>query len=116
MASANGTITPTPDDMLFAASWISPDVSAALPEGYTMRPLKRTDYDKGFLDVLRVMTVVGDVTKEAFEQRFDEMKASQGRYYVLVILDAEEKIVGTGAIVIESKLYVHAWHQRQGRG
>lgn len=104
MATANGTVTPTPDDMLFAPSWISPDVSAALPEGYVMRPLMRTDFDKGFLDVLRVMTVVGDVTKEQFEARFDEMKRSEGRYYVLVILDAEQKIVGTGAIVIESKL------------
>ena len=104
MASANGTITPTPDDFLFAPSWISPTVQEALPEGYTMRPLRRADFDNGFLDVLRVMTVVGDVTKEQFEERFDEMKGSKGRYYVLVILDAAEKIVGTGSIVIESKL------------
>ena len=105
MATPNGTtISDSDKEMLFAHSWISPDVQTALPEGYTMRPLMRTDYDKGFLDVLRVMTVVGDVTKEQFEGRFDEMKRSEGRYYVLVILDAEGKIVGTGSIVVESKL------------
>jgi hypothetical protein len=55
----------TDDSMpLFSASLISPDVAAQLPEGYTIRPLQKGDYQKGFLDVLRVLTTVGDVTDE----------------------------------------------------
>lgn len=68
-----------------------------------MRPLQRSDFDYGFLDVLRVLTHVGDVTKEEFEAGFDEMKASTA-YKVLVIFDGEGKIVGTGALIVERKL------------
>lgn len=102
--AANGNLTPTPADALFSPSLISPNVVSALPEGYSMRPLQRNDYDYGFLDVLRVLTHVGDVTKEEFESRFDEMKAGAGGYHVLVIFDGEGKIVGTGALIVERKL------------
>ena len=41
----NGTLT---DEIpLFSASLMSVDVSAALPEGYSMRPLRKSDYHKG---------------------------------------------------------------------
>lgn len=100
MASSTGG----PADTLFSTTLISPAVSQALPEGYTIRPLQRTDFDSGFLDVLRVLTHVGDVKKDEFETRFDEMKAGAGGYHVLVILDGDTKIVGTGALVVERKL------------
>lgn len=102
MATINGTTTPA--DALFSPSLISPDVATVLPEGYSMRPLQRDDYDNGFLDVLRVLTHVGDVTREEFAGRFDQMKAGAGGYHVLVILDGERKIVGTGALIVERKL------------
>ena len=97
----NGTATA---DSLFSPSLISPNVVSALPEGYSMRPLQRDDYDNNFLDVLRVLTHVGDVTREDFEGRFDQMKAGAGGYHVLVILDGDQKIVGTGALIVERKL------------
>lgn len=96
----NGT---TSADSLFASSLISPQVVSALPEGYTIRPLQRSDFSAGFLDVLRVLTTVGDVTQQDFEKRFDEMKTGNG-YHILVILDGQEKIVGTGALIVERKL------------
>lgn len=92
-------------DILFSPSLISPHVVSALPEGYTIRPLQRSDFAAGFLDVLRVLTTVGDVDKAEFENRFDEMKAGSG-YHILVILDGAEKIVGTGALIVERKLCV----------
>jgi len=95
-------------DTLFSPSLISPSVSNALPEGYSIRPLQRGDFSSGFLDVLRVLTHVGDVTQDEFEKRFDEMKAGAGGYHILVILDQEQKIVGTGALIVERKLYVHS--------
>lgn len=94
----------------FDPSLISPTVSSALPEGYTIRPLQKSDYAAGFLDVLRVLTTVGEISEEAFGKRFDEMSSShtgQGvGYHVLVILNGDKKVVGTGALVVERKLYV----------
>ncbi|KAK4569644.1 Glucosamine-phosphate N-acetyltransferase-like protein [Recurvomyces mirabilis] len=104
MATANGDV---PAQSLFAPSLISPAVVSALPEGYTIRPLQRGDFDQGFLDVLRVLTHVGDVSKEEFEKRWDEMKAGAGGYHILVILDENEKIVGTGALIVERKFIHH---------
>ena len=89
---------------LFSPSLISSKVVSDLPEGYSIRPLERSDYDYGFLDVLRVLTHVGEVTKSEFEERFDQMKAGAGGYHVLVILDGDRKIVGTGALIVERKL------------
>lgn len=100
MAQTNGT---TPSDALFSPSLISSQVASALPDGYSIRSLQRSDFDNGFLDVLRVLTHVGEVTKPEFEERFDQMKAGAG-YHILVILDEEKKIVGTGALIVERKL------------
>ena len=37
------------DPPLFSPNLISPDVSSSLPDGYTMRPLRRNDYHGGML-------------------------------------------------------------------
>lgn len=106
----NGT-THSSTDSLFPASLISPAVAAALPEGYTIRPLQRGDYAAGFLDVLRVLTTVGEISQADFEARFDDMKQTGSGpvgSHVLVILDGEGKVVGTGALLVERKLYVLA--------
>ncbi|KAF2722232.1 acyl-CoA N-acyltransferase [Polychaeton citri CBS 116435] len=101
----------TTDDAntLFSTNLISPNVTAALPENYTIRPLQRSDFALGFLDVLRVLTVVGEVSQQQYEERFDEMKraGAAGGYHVLVILDGENKIVGTGALIVERKFIHH---------
>lgn len=87
---------------LFSPALISPAVASALPEGYKIRPLEQSDFKAGFLDVLRVLTMVGDISEEAFSQRFQEMRT--GGYHILVILDGTKKIVGTGALIVERKL------------
>ncbi|KAI9711013.1 MAG: Glucosamine-phosphate N-acetyltransferase-like protein [Bogoriella megaspora] len=68
--TTNGTTTSAP---LFSPHLISPDVQAALPEGYTCRPLQKSDYHKGFLDVLRVLTQVGDIAEERWDERYEWM-------------------------------------------
>jgi len=95
-----------PEEFLFSPSLVSPAVTEQLPQEYSIRPLQRSDYDNGFLDVLRVLTQVGDISKPEFEARFDEMKAGSGGYHVLVILNGERKIVGTGALIVERK-FIH---------
>ncbi|XXH02184.1 Glucosamine-phosphate N-acetyltransferase-like protein [Hypoxylon texense] len=91
---------------MFSSDLISPTVADVLPEGYTARALRLSDYDAGFLDCLRVLTTVGEISKEAFAQRYQVM-ASQNIYYVLVIEDTTKgKIVGTGALLVEQK-FIH---------
>lgn len=91
---------------LFSTDLISPAVSAALPEGYVLRPLQQSDYSLGFLDVLRVLTTVGDIEEKAWNERYQWMATQgAGSYYVLVIEDTNaKKIVGTGALIAERKL------------
>lgn len=55
------------DGPLFSTDLISPEVLKALPEGYGCRPLEKKDYANGFLDVLRVLTTVGDITEEVYK-------------------------------------------------
>ncbi|KEY65446.1 hypothetical protein S7711_08579 [Stachybotrys chartarum IBT 7711] len=100
-------MTDTPS--LFSTDLISPEVAAALPDGYVMRPLRRTDFKSGFLDCLRVLTTVGEFSAEQFEQQYDTM-AHQGGYYILVIEDTSRTetpaVVGTGALIVERK-FIH---------
>lgn len=109
---------------LFNPSLISKSVLSTLPEGYTVRPLQKSDYQKGFLDVLKVLTKVGDISESAWNERYDWMKAREGDYFILVVLDggdgtsadgnttgpadseAHRRIVGTGALVVERK-FIH---------
>lgn len=88
---------------LFPSSLISSEVISSLPEGYTARSLEKADFAKGYLDCLRVLTHVGDLTEEQFNERYDEMDALNGTYYLLV-LEYEGRIVGTGSLIVEKKL------------
>ncbi|KAF2027508.1 acyl-CoA N-acyltransferase [Setomelanomma holmii] len=91
---------------LFTSDLISPEVVAQLPEGYNCRAIQRNDYHNGFLDVLRVLTTVGDITEEQWNERYDWMSARNDSYYLLCITDASSKIVGTGALIVERK-FIH---------
>jgi len=89
---------------LFLPSLISPSVSSSLPTSYTMRPLQRSDYDAGFLDVLRVLTTVGEITPEGWNAHYDWMSRRDDTYYIVVVVDGEGKVVGCGTLVVERKL------------
>ncbi|KAI0487810.1 glucosamine 6-phosphate N-acetyltransferase [Xylaria cf. heliscus] len=92
---------------LFSSDLISPTVAAALPDGYIARALRLSDYDTGFLDCLRVLTTVGEITREAFNERYNWI-SSQDTYYVLVIEDTNTgKVVGTGNLLVERK-FIHS--------
>ncbi|XP_011707245.1 PREDICTED: probable glucosamine 6-phosphate N-acetyltransferase [Wasmannia auropunctata] len=74
--------------------------------GLLIRPLKSTDYDKGFLVLLSQLTDVGNVTKEQFLNRFYSMK-SAGGYYVVVIEDViSGKVIACATLVLEQK-FIH---------
>ena len=95
-------------ESLFSANLISPKVQEALPEGYKLRPLLRTDYHNGHLDVLADLAYIGEISEQAWTERFDFMKSCPGTYYVVIIVDENRKvgsqIVGTGTLFVEKKL------------
>lgn len=95
------------DTPLFSPSLISPDVLAVLPSDYTIRPLRRSDYQRGYLDVLRVLTTVGDITEEQWNSRYEWIRARSDEYYLLVVCDGEDRIVGTGSLIVERK-FIHS--------
>ncbi|KAI4244320.1 MAG: hypothetical protein L6R40_003046 [Gallowayella cf. fulva] len=95
-----------PAGPLFSPTLISSEVSSTLPSGYTIRPLQRSDYKDGMLDVLRVLTTVGDISEKAWDERYDWMAKRGDEYYILVICNGEKKVVGTGAVIIERK-FIH---------
>lgn len=100
------TTTNTADEKpLFPTSLLSPAVQASLPQGYILRPLRRSDHATGFLDCLRVLTTVGDVSEQQFGERYDWLAKQDGGYYIIVIEDGSKGVVvGTGALVVERKL------------
>ncbi|KAF4508851.1 hypothetical protein G6O67_005182 [Ophiocordyceps sinensis] len=69
------------EDGLFSPNLISPEVVAALPEGYKLRALPD------------------------FEAQYDRM-GQQGGYYIIVIEDQRAAVVATGALIVERK-FIH---------
>ncbi|KAI9044933.1 glucosamine 6-phosphate N-acetyltransferase [Aspergillus affinis] len=104
-AAANSL--PTEDAPLFPTSLISAEVAAQLPQDYTIRPMRRSDYKRGYLDVLRVLTTVGEITEEAWDKRFDWISSRNDEYYMLVIVDGKDRVVGTGSLIVERK-FIHS--------
>jgi glucosamine-phosphate N-acetyltransferase len=98
------TTNGTSSEGLFTSDLVSPTIAAQLPESYTIRALQKSDYARGFLDCLRILTTVGDITEAEWDDRYDWMTTQgKGGYYLLVIDDGQ-RIVGTGALIVERKL------------
>lgn len=69
-----------------------------------VRPLSVEDYDRGYLQLLKQLTVGGDVSREDFLARFHAMKSCPNTYYVTVVEDTEKGVVvGTATLVAELK-------------
>jgi glucosamine-phosphate N-acetyltransferase len=94
------------DSPLFSTALISPEVATSLPPNYTIRPLLRSDYKHGFLDVLRVLTTVGEISESKWDSQYDWISKRSDEYFIVVIWDGE-KVVGAGTVVVERKLYVN---------
>lgn len=91
-------------DPLFDAQLIPRSVTSQLPSGYRMRPLVSSDYDRGVLDVLKVLTVVGNISRSQFVDQFNYWKSKKDMYHTLVVLNEQDRVVGCGTVLVESKL------------
>nr|CAG4648943.1 EOG090X0FKI [Polyphemus pediculus] len=69
-----------------------------------VRPLYASDYNRGFLELLKELTEVGDITQKQFEDRFNLMKNCSNMYYCTVIVDVEkDRIIGAATLLMELK-------------
>jgi len=97
----------TPDcelDFLFSAEFISQEVKDQLHEDLHIRPLASTDYYRGHLSVLEVLTVVTDPGEAAWVAQFNVMRATPHTYHTLVIVDkTSDRIVAVGTVFMERK-------------
>ena len=64
-----------------------------------IRTLEKGDYEKGFLETLSNLSIVGDVPKEKFLEILEKMER-RGEYHVFVA-ELEGKIVGTATLMVQ---------------
>ncbi|KZT25983.1 acyl-CoA N-acyltransferase [Neolentinus lepideus HHB14362 ss-1] len=97
----------TPDsqlDLMFSAELISDEVRSQLHPDLHIRPLASTDYNRGHLSVLSVLTIVSDPGEAAWVAQFHAMRALPKTYYTIVIVDkTSDVIVAVGTVFIERK-------------
>jgi len=73
-----------------------------------VRPLQSDDYQRGYLELLKQLTSVGDVSLADFKERFSLMKSCQGTYYNTVIVDkVSDRVIGAASLIIERKFIHH---------
>jgi len=98
-------LTPDSDlDLLFPEELVPQHIKDELPPELHMRPLASTDYDRGHLSVLSVLTQAPDVGAEAWAAQFQAMRSESSTYYILVVVSREtDRIVATGGVFLERK-------------
>lgn len=73
-----------------------------------LRPLRRSDFQRGYMQLLAQLTNIGSVDEVVFCDQFDSMKSCPNHYFVVVIEDLNcGKIVATASLVNELK-FVHS--------
>jgi glucosamine-phosphate N-acetyltransferase len=100
------TPLPDPDLPIFNPGLISEKVLADLPEGYDMRPLCRSDYHRGYMEVLRVIGRSGWIGEDIWEERCEWLRSRTDTYFVLVVIDASDRVVASGTVMLERK-FIH---------
>ncbi|KAI8099434.1 acyl-CoA N-acyltransferase [Halteromyces radiatus] len=86
---------------------ISPQVQSNLPSNYIIRPLGSRDYERGHLQVLSELTLVGHDSSQDWLDQFYYMKKRNDTYFSLVIIDQScNRVVAVGTLLIERK-FVH---------
>lgn len=74
------------------------------PSKPQMRPLASTDYHRGHLDVLSVLTHTPDTGAQAWLSQFQSLTQAAYTYYSIVIVSqSTDKIVAVGTVFLERK-------------
>ena len=62
------------------------------------RRLEKGDYDKNYLELLKQLTAVGDISREKYETAFDKIGAQ------VWVVEFEEKIIASVSLLLEQKI------------
>ena len=62
------------------------------------RRLEKGDYDKNYLELLKQLTIVGDISQEKYEIAFDKMGAE------VWVVEFEGKIIASVSLLLEQKI------------
>lgn len=84
---------------------LDPEIS--VPSGLELRRLEVGDFERGYLECLKSLTTVGDVSRRQFVEQFEGMIRS-GNYHSIVIVDTStSKVVASATLAVELK-FIHA--------
>lgn len=75
-----------------------------LPPGYIFRPLKKSDYTNQYIETLKVLTVVGDISEAEFDDLYEHWLTLPDIYKPHVITNDHGSVVSTGMLFVEKKL------------
>ncbi|KAB1204496.1 Glucosamine 6-phosphate N-acetyltransferase [Morella rubra] len=80
------------------------DTSSSEEKKFQVRRLQISDKSKGFIELLRQLTVCDSVSDKDFEERFHDI-SSLGDNHVIGVIEDEffGKIIATGSVFIENK-------------
>jgi len=72
---------------------------------YKIRLLAINDYDKGYLNLLSQLTLVGEISKENFEKNLNKLPECH-KLFVIEYTKNQSIIVSIGTLIIETK-FIH---------
>lgn len=70
----------------------------------TYRLLQKTDLQKGFLELLSQLTIVGDIPRSQFAKRFSEILSNKN--HRIYVLEQGKKIISCATLFLEPK-FIH---------
>ncbi|XP_054707411.1 probable glucosamine 6-phosphate N-acetyltransferase [Uloborus diversus] len=98
-------------NLQFKGSYVdfNPPISISNPgDNLLIRPLRLSDYHKGYLDLLAQLTRVGEVSESTFKETFHFMKMCKNCYFITVIEDLlTNQVIGTATLAVEKK-FIHS--------
>lgn len=84
-------------------AWTSLTASRLRPAPQ-IRPLSRSDYSRGHLELLSILTQTPDIGETAWQARFDLLRSYPDSYFPVVIVRKEtDRIVACGTVILERK-------------
>jgi glucosamine-phosphate N-acetyltransferase len=97
------------DKLTSLSEWLEIETQLKL-RGLTARPLRLSDYDSGYLEVLSQLTRVGEISRAEFEARFNQMHAINrvDEHYAIVVIEDTKtnRVIGASTLILEYK-FIH---------
>lgn len=67
-----------------------------------IRKLEEGDFDKAYLELLKQLTYVGEISQEQFRQNLSQIQSN----HHIMVMEHDSKIVATGTLLVETK-FIH---------